>query len=57
MESRKVFKLFYHQEIGTAVPSELFRIALRNYSNLLLRTANERNKDNFDGVLSKMSLL
>ena len=29
MESRKVFKLFYHQEIGTAVLSE-FIIALRN---------------------------
>ena len=57
MESRKVFKLFYHQEIGTAVLFELFRIALPNYSNSLLRIANERNKDNFDGVLSKMSLL
>ena len=43
MKSRKVFKLFYHQEIGTAVLSE-FIIALRN-SNSFLGVANERNKE------------
>ena len=32
VESKKVFKLVYHQDIGTAVLSELFRIALSIFS-------------------------
>ena len=51
MKSRKVFKLFYHQERGTGVLSELFKIAVRN-SISLLGLANVRNKDNFASLLS-----
>ena len=47
---RKVFKLFYHQERGTGVLSELFKIAVRN-SISLLGLANVRNKDNFASLL------
>ena len=36
--------------------SELFKIALHN-RNSLLGIENERNKDNFDDVLSKMFFL
>ena len=46
MKSRKVFQLFYHEERGTAVLSELFKIAVRNYSISLLGLANIKNKDN-----------
>ena len=34
-ESRKLFQLFYHEERGTAVLSELFKIAVCNSISLL----------------------
>ena len=55
MKSRKVFQLFYHGERGTAVLSELFKIAVRN-SISLLGLANIRNKDNFGSLLYVLSL-
>ena len=55
VKSRKVFQLFYHEERGTAVLSELFKIALRN-SISLLGLANIRNKDNFGSLLYVLSL-
>ena len=50
MRYRKVFKLFYHQERGTGVLLELFKIVVRN-SISLLGLANVRNKDNFASLL------
>ena len=35
VKSRKLFQLFYHEERGTAVLSELFKIAVRNSISLL----------------------
>ena len=55
MKSRKMFKLFYHQERGVGVLSELFKIAVRN-SISLLGLANVRNKDNFASLLYILSL-
>ena len=55
VKSRKVCQLFYHQERGTAVLSELFKIAVRN-SISLLGLANIRNKDNFGSLLYVLSL-
>ena len=55
MKSRKLFQLFYHEERGTAVLSELFKIAVRN-SFSLLGLANIRNKDNFGSLLYVLSL-
>ena len=54
VKSRKLFQLFYHEE-GTAVLSELFKIAVRN-SISLLGLANIRNKDNFGSLLYVLSL-
>ena len=54
VKSRKVFKLFYHQERGTGVLSELFKIVVRN-SISFLDLANERNKDNFASLLYMLS--
>ena len=50
VKSRKVFQLFYHEERGTAVLSELFKISVRN-SISLLGLANIRNKDNFSNMI------
>ena len=55
MKSRKLFQLFYYEERGTAVLSELFKIAVRN-SISLLGLANIRNKDNFGSLLYVLSL-
>ena len=55
VKSRKLFQLFYHEERGTAVLSELFKIAVRN-SISLLGLANIRNKDNFGSLLYVLSL-
>ena len=55
VKSRKVFQLFYHEERGTAVLSELFKIAVRNRISLL-GLANIRNKDNFGSLLYVLSL-
>ena len=52
---RKLFQLFYHEERGTAVLSELFKIGVRN-SISLLGLANIRNKDNFGSLLYVLSL-
>ena len=55
MKSGKVFKLFYHQERGAGVLSELFKIGVRN-SIWFLGLANVRNKDNFASLLYMLSL-
>ena len=55
VKSRKLFQLVYHEERGTAVLSELFKIAVRN-SISLLGLANIRNKDNFGSLLYVLSL-
>ena len=55
VKSRKVFQLLYHEERGTTVLSELFKIAVRN-SISLLGLANIRNKDNFGSLLYVLSL-
>ena len=54
VKSRELFQLFYHEERGRAVLSELFKIAVRN-SISLLGLANVRNEDNF-GSLYVLSL-
>ena len=55
VKSRKLVQLFYHEERGTAVLSELFKIAVRN-SISLLGLSNIRNKDNFGSLLYVLSL-
>ena len=55
VKSRKLLQLFYHEERGTAVLSELFKIAVRN-SISLLGLENIRNKDNFGSLLYVLPL-